>query len=156
MLNFYNGKMPENRSDRATARTTGRISMVEGSNDVFRPKHVPFRGLDEKFHNLGALAPKTLKFGAQYRISHTLWAARNENCYKIWTNGPITMKFSGCMQINKPETLQCTKSAVESEIHDGGVGHIGLFKMRLLSQILTDFDKIWWSMLRIQRAIRKS
>ncbi len=52
------------------------------------------------------------------------------------------MKFSGCMQINKPETLQRTKPEVETEIQDGGGGHIGFFKIRLLSQILTDFDKI--------------
>ncbi len=45
------------------------------------------------------------------------------------------------MQINKPETLQYTKPEVESEIQDGGGGHLGFFKMRLLSQILANFDK---------------
>ena len=52
------------------------------------------------------------------------------------------MKFSGYMQVNQPHTLKHKKPEVETEIQDGGGGHFGFFKMRLLSQILTDFDKI--------------
>ncbi len=48
------------------------------------------------------------------------------------------MKFSGCMQINKLDTLQCTKPEVEIEIQDGGGDHIGFFKMQQLGQLLTD------------------
>ncbi len=52
------------------------------------------------------------------------------------------MKFSGYMQFNHPDTLKYKKPEVETEIKDGGGGPFGFFKMRLLSQILTDLDKI--------------
>ncbi len=35
------------------------------------------------------------------------------------------------------------KPEVEAEIQDGVGGHLGFFKMRLISQLLTDFDKTW-------------
>ena len=53
------------RSDRATARTPKPMLMVDGSNDVFRPKDVPFGGVVYKFAYLGAWLPKTHKFGGK-------------------------------------------------------------------------------------------
>ena len=47
------------------------------------------------------------------------------------------------MQINQPDTPTYTKPEVDTEIQDGGGGHLGFFKMRLLSQLLTDYDKVW-------------
>jgi hypothetical protein len=47
------------------------------------------------------------------------------------------------MRINQPDTPTYTKPEVEAEIQDGGGGHLGIFKTQLLSQLLTDFDKIY-------------
>ncbi len=52
--------------DQATARTAERILMVNGSNDAFPPKDVPFGGRVKKFQNLGAWRPKNPK----------IWGAR--------------------------------------------------------------------------------
>ncbi len=46
------------------------------------------------------------------------------------------------MQIKQLDTPIYIEPEVETEIQDGGGGHIGFFKMRLLSQLLTDLDKI--------------
>jgi hypothetical protein len=47
--------------DRATARTTEPTSMVDGSNDVFSRKEVPFGG--HVTQNVGVAAKKTLNLG---------------------------------------------------------------------------------------------
>jgi hypothetical protein len=43
------------------------ISMVDGSNDAFPPKEVPFRDLIKKFHFTGSVTPKNRqKVGVVY------------------------------------------------------------------------------------------
>jgi hypothetical protein len=45
----------------STGQTGKPISMVEGSNDAFPPKEVPFWGLIEKILVYGSVTPKTAK-----------------------------------------------------------------------------------------------
>jgi hypothetical protein len=53
----------------STGQTGEPISMVDGSNDAFPPKEVPFRGLIEKFDFTGSVTPKTAKKWAWSMIS---------------------------------------------------------------------------------------
>jgi hypothetical protein len=51
----------------STGQTGEPISMVDGSNDAFPPKEVPFRGLIEKFDFTGSVTPKNRqKVGVVY------------------------------------------------------------------------------------------
>jgi hypothetical protein len=51
----------------STGRTGKPISMIDGSNDAFPPKEVPFRGLIEKFDLTGSVTPKNRqKVGVVY------------------------------------------------------------------------------------------
>jgi hypothetical protein len=43
----------------STGQTGEPISMVDGSNDAFPPKEVPFRGLIEKFDLMWSVTPKS-------------------------------------------------------------------------------------------------
>jgi hypothetical protein len=47
----------------STGQTGETISMVEGSNDAFPPKEVPFRGLIKKFDFTGSVTPKSRQKG---------------------------------------------------------------------------------------------
>ncbi len=48
-----------------------------------------------------------------------------------------TYAFNAAAHFKNPKT------EVQAEIQDGGGGHLGFFKTRFLSQLLTAFDKIW-------------
>jgi hypothetical protein len=51
----------------STGQTGEPISMVDGSNDAFPPKEVPFWGLIEKFDFTGSVTPKNRqKVGVVY------------------------------------------------------------------------------------------
>jgi hypothetical protein len=53
----------------STGQTGKPISVVEGSNDAFPPKEVPFWGLIEKFEFTGLITPKTAKKRAWSMVS---------------------------------------------------------------------------------------
>jgi hypothetical protein len=42
----------------STEQTGTQVSMIDGSNDAFLPKEVPFWGLIEKFESAGSVTPK--------------------------------------------------------------------------------------------------
>jgi hypothetical protein len=53
----------------STGQTGEPISMIDGSNDAFPPKEVPFRDLIDKFDFTGSVTPKTAKKWAWSMIS---------------------------------------------------------------------------------------
>jgi hypothetical protein len=53
----------------STGQTGKPISMVDGSNDAFPPKEVPFWGLIKKIEFTGSITPKTAKKWAWSMVS---------------------------------------------------------------------------------------